>query len=221
MANLAAKKIINKRLISLIISSFIFIAAINTYYGAIIAIPIELLVTYLHEFSHALICLLTGGHVYSLEVNLDGSGVTTTLGGNNALICMGGYIGSCIFSNLLMRFSVDSRLTRIASVFLSISSALVAFKWYSNDLTTTILIGLSVLFLIIARIYKIQSFILQFIAIASLVDIIQDFNVGPTSDLAEFSKEVGLFSQNTWMYIWLVIVILITIWNMRRILKNF
>lgn len=215
------KKLYNKRLLTLIVSSIVYIIAINTTIGALIAIPIELLVTYLHEFSHGLMCILTGGKVASLEVNLDGSGVTYTYGGNSTLIYMGGYIGSCVFSNLLMRFSLNDRTTRIASVFLAISAIVVAIKWYSNDWTTLLLIGLATLFLIIAKLYQIQSFILQFIAIASLIDIIQDFNVGPSSDLEMFAAEIGIFSNSTWMYVWLLIVLAITIWNMRRILKNF
>ena len=64
-------------------------------------------------------------------------------------------------------------------------------------------------------------FLLQFIAIASLIDIIQDFNVGPPSDLEAFANGVGILSQTGWMYVWLLIVLMITIWNMRRIIKNF
>ena len=211
----------NKRLSWLILSSIIYFACLHTKIGVLVFLPIQLLTTFLHEFSHAIVCILTGGSVASLQINLDCSGVTATYGGNNALICMGGYIGSCVFSNLLMRFSLNDYSTRVISIFLSISCICVAYFWFSNDLTAFILVIIAISFIILAKLYKIQSFLLQFIAIACLIDIIQDFNVGPTSDLAEFSKSVGLFSDTIWMYIWLLIVLLITIWNMRRIIKNF
>lgn len=222
MENLENKKLhLNKRLVSLIVSSIIYFVALHTEIGFFILLPIQLLVTYLHEVSHAVICLLSGGSVISLEVNLDGSGLTTTLGGNYPLTCMGGYIGSCILSNLLMKCSLDERLSRIASIVIAVSTLYVSISWYSNDLSSTILIGLSILFFIIARLHKIQSFLLQFISIASLIAIIQDFNVGPTSDLKEFAAQIPIFTETIWMYIWLLIVLIITAWNMKRIVKNF
>jgi hypothetical protein len=134
---------------------------------------------------------------------------------------MGGYIGSCILSNFLMKCSLDERLSRISSIGIAISTLYVSISWYSNDLSSTILIGLSILFFIIARLHKIQSFLLQFISIASLIAIIQDFNVGPTSDLEAFAAEIPVFTETIWMYIWLFIVLIITAWNMKRIVKNF
>ena len=212
---------INKRLTWLIISSIVYFTAIHTEIGFLLLLPIELLVTFLHEFSHALTCILTGGSVISLETNLDCSGATITSGGNYTLICIGGYIGSCIFSNLLMRCSLDERLSKMAAMGIALSSIFTAIIWYSNDLTSTILVVLSIIFLIIAKLHRIQSFLLQFISIASLISIIQDFNVGPTSDLQAFTAEIPIFTQTVWMYIWLLIVLVITIWNMRRILRNF
>jgi len=61
-------------------------------YGRLILYPITLLVTFLHEFGHALGALITGGEVVSVQVNPDGSGLTMTRGGSRAVILMGGFL---------------------------------------------------------------------------------------------------------------------------------
>ena len=49
--------------------------------GALILYPVTLLVTFLHEFGHAVGAIITGGEVMHLRVNPNGSGMTTTRGG--------------------------------------------------------------------------------------------------------------------------------------------
>ena len=209
----------NKRLIWLFISSLIYIISINTSIGYIIFSPIQLLITYTHEFGHAFMCLISGGHVESLQISLDGSGETSTVGGSYKLIIMGGYIGSCIFSNILMLFSLNNFKAKIASFCLGISTFYASIFWYHDYATSLYLCILGIAFLIISKL-KIKSFILQFISIASLIAIILDFNVGPTSDLEQFEKELPIFSYTMWMYIWLLIVLVITIWNVKTIIKS-
>lgn len=211
----------NKRLAWLIISSIIYMICIRIDIGIFIFLPIGLLTTYLHEFSHAMMALITGGNVEYIKLSLDCSGVTGTYGGNLNLIYMGGYIGSCIFSNVLMVCSLDNNKTRNISILIAMSCIMTMILWCNNGVTATILIAIIIAFSILAKLYKIQSFVLQFIAIACLIDIIRDFNVGPETDLHEFTNSIGILSQTAWMYIWLLIVLVITFFNVRRIIKNF
>jgi hypothetical protein len=61
---------------------------------------------------------------------------------------------------------------------------------------------------------------LMFFGIASVVYIIQDFNVGPSSDLAQFERVVGIFPANIWKYIWLVLVLSMVWYNLQLILNR-
>jgi hypothetical protein len=65
-------------------------------FGEKILYPINMLVTFLHELGHATGALLSGGKMKSMDINLDGSGLTTTLGGSTAITLVSGYIGSAI-----------------------------------------------------------------------------------------------------------------------------
>ena len=64
--------------------------------------PISLLVTIVHEGGHALATILTGGHVDSIAVYADGSGVTFSLGGWGILIAPAGYLGAAAYGVLLL-----------------------------------------------------------------------------------------------------------------------
>ena len=59
-------------------------------FGRMTLYPVTLLVTFLHEFGHALGAILTGGHVLEMQINPDGSGKTTSQPGSVAVILMGG-----------------------------------------------------------------------------------------------------------------------------------
>lgn len=49
-------------------------------YGQYILYPVNLIVTFLHEFGHSFFAYITGGHVQSIQVNTNGSGLAMTSG---------------------------------------------------------------------------------------------------------------------------------------------
>ena len=64
--------------------------------------PIRLFVTFVHESSHALTAILTGGSVSSIVIHPDASGYTLTYGGNEPLIAAAGYLGATAFGAWLL-----------------------------------------------------------------------------------------------------------------------
>jgi hypothetical protein len=206
------------RLLYLILAVVVYVALCYTPGLNYIAKPIGLLCTFLHEFGHAFCALISGGSVHLLQVNMDESGLTQTSGGSPGLITMGGYVGSAFFGNLLLRFSTD-KAAAITMKVLAIIMVLASLIWFDNLFTTGLLITFSIALLLISK-TKVCAFILSFLGVASMVYIVQDFNVGPSSDLQAYESEVGLFPAGVWMYIWLVIVIVITGINLLYLLKN-
>jgi hypothetical protein len=183
----------------------------------IIAKPIELLCTYLHEFGHAFFSLISGGHVHSLCVNMDGSGVTTTSGGSRGLCTMGGYVGSAVFGNIMLRMNSDTRAS-IALKLLSGVMLISSLFWFDNLITSGVILLFAVSLFLLSK-TKLRSFAMSFLGIACIVYIIQDFNVGPTSDLQAYEHEVGFFPAEVWMYLWLFIVLVMTGINLLK-MKN-
>lgn len=68
----------------------------------IIVYPIRLFVTYVHETSHALATLLTGGAITQVIVEPGGSGLTLSRGGLPLIICPAGYLGAALLGGLLL-----------------------------------------------------------------------------------------------------------------------
>jgi len=60
----------------------------------------------------------------------------------------------------------------------------------------------------------------MFLGLVSILYIIQDFNVGPTSDLNAYADLFVFIPSLVWMYIWLIIVIALFVWNIRLIVKK-
>lgn len=188
--------------------------------GRQILTPIILLVTYLHELGHAVGSWITGGEVVDITINKDGSGLTRTMGGNHSIILMGGYIGSAIFGNLLFLIGAKFKmLVKPTLLVLAASMASIGFFLYSSMFTTGFLaaFGLFLLFVIWKTNWGRE--ILMFLGLASIVYIIQDFNVGPSSDLTQYAKNMKILPANVWMYIWLGIALLLFFINLRFIFK--
>lgn len=189
--------------------------------GRLILYPINLLVTFLHEFGHAAGALITGGAVDSIQVNRDGSGLCYTMGGNRAIILMGGYIGSAIFGNMLLYIGAKlPGLAKGAMFVLGASMIFTGIFWYDQMFTTGLLLLFAAIFILLAWMTEFSGDILMFLGFASIVHIIEDFNVGPTSDLQKYAEIFKVIPMNVWMYIWLVIVVILFIFNLRWILKG-
>lgn len=183
--------------------------------------PFTLMVTFFHELSHALAALVSGGHVLSLQINADGSGLCTTSGGNQLIIIAAGYLGSILIGNLLLYVGV--RWHKLApAVLLVIATALLisALMWYGGSFSFLVNVVFGMLLILISlKVPKIGSIFLILLGIYSVLYILHDYNVGPTSDLAAFSQ-IALLPAVIWMYLWLGIAVLITGANIYLMLKK-
>jgi len=72
--------------------------------------PLRLFVTYVHEASHSLAALVTGGSVSGFTVSANGSGLAITAGGSRAFILPAGYLGAALFGSML--FFLTNRIPR-------------------------------------------------------------------------------------------------------------
>ena len=189
--------------------------------GAKILYPITLLVTFLHEFGHAMGALITGGSVNEVQINPDGSGYTTTVGGFRSITIMGGYIGSAILGNILFYIGTrGQKLIKPVLFLLAAAMFFTAFFWYNSMFTTIVLIVFAIVLGFIGLKTKFGGEVLMFLGLASIIYIIQDFNVGPSSDLAAYAETMIILPATVWKYIWLGIVVILFLFNIRYIFKK-
>ncbi len=189
--------------------------------GNKILYPINMLVTFLHELGHGIGALITGGEVDRIQINQDGSGYTATIGGNRAIILMGGYLGSAIFGNIL--FYIGARVQSLVKPILALLAASMLFTalyWFNSMFTTSFLFIFAAMILFIIWKTNFGREILMFLGLTTIVYIIQDFNVGPSSDLAKYAELMVVLPASAWMYIWLFIALALFFLNMRLLFKT-
>ncbi|HLP94541.1 MAG TPA: M50 family metallopeptidase [Saprospiraceae bacterium] len=191
-------------------------------FGALVLYPVTLLVTILHEFGHALGALLSGGSVEGLQINPDGSGYTITRGGSAGLVLVGGYLGSAILGNILFRIGAKHhRLAQGTLITMAVLMTLIGLIWFESFTSTGILWAFAASLVFFALKTNWDQDVLMFLGLAAVLYIIQDFNVGPSSDLAMYEKVVGFFPAQIWMYIWLAVAVLMSFWNARNTFRGY
>jgi len=190
-------------------------------YGNYLVYPITLLVTFLHEFWHAFFAIITWGSVESLQINSDWSWVTETRGWIRFFVLMWGYIWSALFWNILLYISIKKQ--KFSQVILYILWWLMFWVWifwFSSLISSILLFIFWWVLIFIAKQDKFEQMILQFLWLSSLLYIIEDFNVWPSSDITKFADIFIIIPEFIWMLIWLILVLLITWYNIKNIIKK-
>lgn len=190
-------------------------------FGHLVLYPVTLMVTFLHEFGHALGALLTGGTVEGMQVSPDGSGYTLTRGGSRAVVLMGGYLGSAVLGNVM--FHIGARYRSVTHHTLLVLAGLMALSgliWFESFTSTGLLWAFALVLGFIALKTNWDQDVLMFLGLATVLYIIQDFDVGPKSDLAMYEQVVGFFPSQIWMYIWLALAGLLFFWNLQELFRR-
>jgi len=82
--------------------------------------PFKILTIGIHELSHVVAALLTGGTVLSITIDPNFGGCTPVEGGHAPTILSAGYIGSTFFGGVLIFVSFDILASKIASFVIGI-----------------------------------------------------------------------------------------------------
>lgn len=95
--------------------------------------PVKIFVVFLHETSHALVALLSGGKVLNLEFDMLEGGSTFTEGGNRFLVLNAGYVGSMIWGGLILIIASRTNLDRALTVIIGFVLCVVTFLYVKNS----------------------------------------------------------------------------------------
>jgi len=157
--------------------------------------PIRLFVTFIHESSHALVALLTGGSVKSLTIAADGSGVVYSASSSligTLFTSSAGYIGTTVFGVILLYlmrrnvasqkvlFSIGALLGVITLVFgvifpfFNFLSLDVGFSSVAFTVGVGIALSVGLMALALYGNPKIANFAIAFLAIQCLTNALSD-----------------------------------------------
>jgi len=215
---------------TLLITLLAFVAAYilwNIRELDVIVYPLRLFVTYVHEASHALAALITGGQVQGFTISANGSGLAVTAGGARALILPAGYLGAALFGSLL--FFLTNRIPRwVQGLAIFIGGFIVVFTvlFARPDETgslTALMIGLGFGVVMILMGWKapriVNQFLLNTLAVMTALNAVLDvwFLVGNQdaargavrNDASAFASEVTpLLPGSVIAFIWSIAAVL-------------
>lgn len=96
--------------------------------------PIKLFVVLLHELSHSLAAILSGGKITALNIGFDLSGKCETEGGNTIVIASSGYIGSLIWGLLFFLAPNNKRIGKWMIISLSLIILLLTITFSASGI---------------------------------------------------------------------------------------
>jgi hypothetical protein len=110
--------------------------------------PFRLFGTFVHELSHGLTALLTGGYFHRFEVQPDLSGVAWSAGGVRMLVASAGYVGSAIAGGVLILLHQRLLSSRVLLIGLGVALAVLCVLFVRNLFGVTTGLGLAALLLL-------------------------------------------------------------------------
>lgn len=94
--------------------------------------PFQLFNTFIHELSHGLAAILTGGQFVQFAVNPDLSGVAWSAGGIRWVVTSAGYVGAALFGGFLTILSARGAPANTVLVFLGIGLGILCLIFVRN-----------------------------------------------------------------------------------------
>lgn len=192
-------------------------AVIFTLWPTDLIYPLRLLIVFLHELSHAIAVILTGGEVVSLSVNSMEGGEVLARGGNCFLTLSAGYVGSLLIGVVLLLTAVNTHLDRITMAILGALILLVALLYISQPFAVifSILTAAAMLASAAWLSHEINDLALRVIGLTSMIyvpyDIFSDTiaRAHLYSDARMLAEEIGgttMFWRGLWLAISLAVI---------------
>lgn len=164
-----------------------------------VVVPLKLLVVLLHEVSHGLAAVATGGSIESLTVTPNQGGLAVTRGGSRFWVLSAGYLGSLLIGLAVFAAALGSRADRVVLGLLGAAILGVAALHVREGFALAFCLATGGLMLAGARYLPrvAADLVLRVIGLASMIyvpyDILDDtiLRSGERSDARLLAEEIG------------------------------
>jgi len=181
-----------------------------------VVLPLKILVVFMHELSHALAAVVTGGSVERISLSVLQGGHAVTRGGNLFFIISAGYLGSLLIGITLLLIALRTNADRAVLAAFGVVTLLVT-AFYIRDLFPLVFCAVTGLVMLAIVRYldrSVNDMVLRVIGLTSLIyvpyDIFDDTiaRTGLRSDAYLLSEHFG-GSTVFWGSLWLVLSLLV------------
>ena len=191
---------------------------VYAFWSTVFVWPLRLFVVLLHEASHGLAAVLTGGRILAIELSPREGGLCTTAGGWRFVISSAGYLGSALFGAFLLVLGVrgSPRAHRALTAVLGAALVLLSLVYVRSAFGFGYGLAAGVLLLGVARGLPdgASSFVLRLLGVTSLLyapwDIVSDLILRsvPASDASALARMTGIPAL-AWGVLWLALSLVI------------
>jgi len=199
-------------------------AVVLLFWGSFVVYPFRLFVVFLHEISHGLAAVATGGRIVSIGLSVDEGGVCLTRGGWPFLILNAGYVGSLMWGALFLL--LGGRRTRARSVVGVIGAFTLAVTLVYVRTWFGLLYGLAAAVLLLGVATRLRPAVSEFLLAAlgatsclyAIWDVASDVLLRHSgqSDAAALARLTGVPAV-AWGLLWVIASILVLVSVLRRL----
>ena len=204
-----------KRYIALLL---IFIG-IGLLWNTLFVYPLKIFVVFMHEVSHGLAALVTGGKIIEIQINPQQGGHALTQGGSRFWTLTAGYLGSLLWGGLILLLAARTHLDKAISILIGLGMVAISIGFGESTFTYLFGIGFGVVLLAIGFFLPevVNDWILRVIGVTSCLYAILDIK-SDVLDRAHLRSDARMLSEETgiptevWGALWILIAIALTIW---------
>lgn len=177
-----------------------------------VVIPLKIMTVFLHELSHAVTILLTGGSVESFSISPQQGGMVIGRGGNRFLSLSAGYLGSLMLGMVLLILALQTKADRAVLAVFGGVMCLVALLYIRDLFALVFCVGTGSAMIATAWYLRreVSDLVLRVIGLTSVIyvpfDIFDDTirRSGIRSDAFMLAEEFGGTTM-MWGGVWLVL----------------
>ena len=202
------------------IALFLIFIVITLLWSTVVMYPLKVFVVFMHEVSHGLAAIATGGSIIEIQINPEQGGLAKTTGGNTFWILTAGYLGSLIWGGVILLLAARTHFDKAVSVVIGIGMVVITIAFGSDMFTYLFGIGFGVSLIAIGLFLPevVNDWILRVIGMTSCLYAILDIKSDVLdrsnlrSDARMLAEETKLFSTEIWGILWILIAIGLTVW---------
>lgn len=164
-----------KQLLEPVILIFIGIISI-IFWDTFLIYPIKISVVLIHEISHGITALLSGGHINNLQIFWNLGGQCDSSGGSKLLIALSGYSGSIIVGAIFFLSSYSKKYSIYINTAFAILLILIVANWMSGTAGTIFSLLFAVFLFVSPRYFpnKVHFYLMKIIGIVSVLYSVAD-----------------------------------------------
>ena len=191
------------------------IAVIFTLWSTPVLVPLKIIVVLLHELSHGLAAVLTGGSIVEISISPQQGGLAITRGGSRFITLTAGYLGSLLLGMALLFAALRSKADRAVVAGMGLLLLGVSAFYLRELFALVFCVGLAAVLLAMARWldHRANDLALRVIGLTSMIyvpfDIFSDTIARShlQSDAWMLADEFGGTTM-LWGGLWLVLSLL-------------